>query len=120
MFARDQTCFKRYTTALTWNDAYRACQNAIGGGRLAVVSDSGTHHFLTRLIPTNTYIGLYRSGNWFKWVDGSALTYSFWSSGEPNNHGGKENVVEMWSSGKWNDITSSSKRHYMCEYSLRP
>ncbi|GFR92552.1 mannose-binding protein C [Elysia marginata] len=45
-----------------------------------------------------------------------ADTHTDWNRGEPNNHGGKEDVVE-WNGGtqKWNDIPRAVGFAYICE-----
>ena len=41
----------------------------------------------------------------FEWSDGSAVTYTNWNGGEPNNAGTGEDVAEMLGgSGAWNDM----------------
>lgn len=61
----------------------------------------------------------------FHWLggpeDGDALTYTNWSSGEPNNANGVEDFVVAWwqdsDTGLWNDIpTDSTVRAYVVEY----
>ncbi|KAM8773189.1 uncharacterized protein AB9X84_014534 [Acanthopagrus schlegelii] len=52
------------------------------------------------------------------WVDGTRLTTSFWDSGEPNNHGGNEDCVEILSLNSvynWNDETCGNTNYWMCE-----
>ena len=66
-----------------------------------------------------TWIGLQRnrrdSSRW-QWVDGSSAFYSYWLSGEPNNHGGKEDCVVMNPHiGKWNDRGCGKSHYYVCE-----
>ena len=66
-----------------------------------------------------TWIGLYRNpkekSRWL-WVDGSRLTYTYWSSGEPNNAGGSEDCAEIYPrNSEWNDKRCATLRHYVCE-----
>lgn len=41
----------------------------------------------------------------FTWFDQSNVSYTNWASGEPNNSGGIENFVQIYSNGSWNDLT---------------
>ena len=60
----------------------------------------------------NTWIGGYKSGNAFQWIDGSTFDFTYWDSSEPNNRGGDENCIEIReTSDKWND------KH--CRYTLQ-
>ncbi len=44
----------------------------------------------------------------FQWFDGSAVDYTFWSGGEPNDLGGEDYTVVNWgSNGEWNDLDSN-------------
>ena len=42
------------------------------------------------------------AGGWI-WVDGSAVDYTNWYDGEPNDGGGTEHYAELWGGGTWND-----------------
>lgn len=48
-----------------------------------------------------------------------SLSYSNWASHEPNDHGGREDCVEMLAGGEWNDLycdnKRNSKRPYVCQ-----
>ncbi|XP_039196673.1 pulmonary surfactant-associated protein D-like [Crotalus tigris] len=52
----------------------------------------------------------------FKYLNDQPITYSNWLQGEPNNNQGKENCVEMFSNGKWNDKSCGEKRLLVCEF----
>ena len=49
------------------------------------------------------------SDHW-EWSDGKPWEYNNWASGEPNNWDGKENRVEMWNCGSWNDCHEKNKQ----------
>lgn len=52
----------------------------------------------------------------FVYPSGEPLVYSNWAPGEPNNHGGAENCVEMLTNGKWNDRSCKDHRLVVCEF----
>ena len=56
-------------------------------------------------------------GHW-TWADGSAVTYTRWNSGEPNNAGNNEDCMEigLFSSGDWNDNACSMQQPFMCTH----
>jgi hypothetical protein len=102
----------------TWTDAYAAATGA--GGDLVSVASADENSFLTtafgfdRTPDTIFWIGLRRMapGGAFGWTDGSALTYTNWNPGEPNNAGGTESYTAInWYAGNgrgsalgtWND-----------------
>lgn len=43
--------------------------------------------------------------NDFQWSDGSAVDFTFWSGGEPNDANGEDYTVINWAAGgEWNDL----------------
>ena len=90
-----------------------------------VLNTEAEQEALTTQVARNTWIGLHRDpwnkSRWL-WVDGSSVDYANWYKTEPNNVGGKEDCVEMYPAsraraGKWNDLTCSHNRYYVCEIS---
>ena len=83
-----------------------------------MVSSQAEQQALGEKVPHMSWIGLRRDPNapWL-WVDGchAEEPSTYWNSGEPNNYKGKEDCVEMASSGKWNDLICAQKHHYVCE-----
>ncbi|MCM1227981.1 MAG: dockerin type I domain-containing protein [Clostridium sp.] len=84
-------------------------------------------------------LGLYKSGNSWKWCDGSSYSYSNWLIGQPDGHIYPENANEMYGSilacnrvdwpaygkgeiydvitfGYWNDVDESANE-FICEWS---
>ncbi|KAM7392700.1 hypothetical protein PAMA_007697 [Pampus argenteus] len=55
----------------------------------------------------------------YSWSDGTPLTHTNWGHGEPNNHDGREECVEMVSSTNgthyyWNDINCDAHQDWIC------
>jgi hypothetical protein len=81
------------------------------GGTLAVVKNAAEQEWLFsqfgNYAGTNRslWLGLHRSwpGGPFVSVTDEKVDYFNWNAGEPNNVGGNENYVQVYTSGKWND-----------------
>src|SRR5262245_13147207 len=99
-------------SGLDWQTA-RAYSHSFGG-YLVSIGDSAEQAFLaskygSMLAPC--WIGLSDAaseGVW-TWDSGEPVTYTNWCQGEPNNFGGDEDYVELFTpdtgfSGCWNDI----------------
>ena len=108
---------------MSWNAAKSACEAL--GAELVVLSSLAENQAVGKNITggQGAYIGLYRNprdkSRWL-WVDQSRPTYTHWYSGEPNNHGGIEDCVQMISRStgfEWNDISCNNVYNipYVCE-----
>ncbi|XP_041352358.1 macrophage mannose receptor 1-like [Gigantopelta aegis] len=51
----------------------------------------------------------------FVWEDGSVVTFSKWSPGEPNNNGNEDCVALVPKIKSWIDISCTFSRKYICE-----
>ena len=60
---------------------------------------------------------LSKEGKWTWISDHSALAYSYWRTGEPNNSRGVEDCGQLYKqeSGTWNDAECSQRHGYICE-----
>ncbi len=120
--------YKVYTgNAATWEDARIFCENR--GGYLAVISSPEENDALYKYLQSTgvdtAYFGLFKNeqGNW-EWVDAENNTYTNWSSGEPNNEGGRESYGEFYykyTDGTWNDGnfahgTQNDAVSFICEW----
>jgi hypothetical protein len=103
--------------AIDWSQS-RASAQAIGGD-LAVLSTAAENaafvHLTRGQIRGNPWIGLYQdrsspdfaepAGGW-RWVNGEPLSWTNWSTGEPNNVGSEDWAI-VWLNngpeGRWND-----------------
>lgn len=52
----------------------------------------------------------------FAHLDGNEVNYTNWASEEPNNAGGKEDCIEIFQDGKWNDKSCTERRLIVCEF----
>lgn len=67
------------------------------------------------------------ASNQFRWVTGEPVTYTAWSSGEPNNSGGAEDAGSMRGDALWNDYAAGSTlgqpdtylNYYIIEYEVQ-
>ncbi|XP_034721814.1 L-selectin-like, partial [Etheostoma cragini] len=84
----------------TWKEAQEYCRTYHTD--LATVSNQGDMKRLQQLNQSGAWIGLQRDWHWSQ--SGVEFRDSNWSSGEPNNQYNKENCVQMYNDGKWNDI----------------
>ncbi|XP_019062202.1 mannose-binding protein C isoform X5 [Fukomys damarensis] len=66
------------------------------------------------------FLGITDEKNEGQFVDmaGSALTYTNWNLGEPNNANAEEDCVILLSDGKWNDVSCSTSFEAVCEFSV--
>lgn len=97
---------------------------AANGAQVASIHSKDENEFLYELLdklpflgPASAWIGLKRTGAGagpasFAWEDGSAVSYTRWAPGEPNNEEGDEDCAILWGPGlknypeflgKWND-----------------
>ncbi|XP_038077198.1 lymphocyte antigen 75-like [Patiria miniata] len=107
----------------SWEDAREACETSLGS-RLAIIHSAPLQSFLTTKLKGLDYrmwIGLsdLTSNSQFRWIDGTALDYTNWNSGEPNEANGEEDCVEMTydvvAAGEWNDNACSKLNGYICQ-----
>ena len=126
----EMTTVSTYTfvhQSMTWEQARQWCED--NGGHLATISSADELNQVLAQLPAegvvSCWLGGYRTGSGWAWVDGSSFAYSAWASGEPNNEGGNENYLTLLKvNGNWsmydvpNDVTSaysSSKIGFVME-----
>lgn len=97
----------------SWSAAEAEAENL--GGTLAIIKSEADQKWVYAQFGhdgdklRSLWIGLRRQnpGGPFVWLDGSKLDYANWNSGQPDNGGGVEDCVHMWTDsqncGAWND-----------------
>ena len=103
---------------LTWDQA--EAEAIVHGGHLVTINDAEENQWLSSAIgQLSTWIGLndiQKEGEWV-WVDGSAITYTNWSYGEPNDQGSEDfGSISANSAGMWNDLSVYSQLYGIIEY----
>ncbi|XP_038845355.1 macrophage mannose receptor 1 [Salvelinus namaycush] len=107
----------------SWPEARHYCQ--IVRGDLVSIHSRAEVEFITKMNYTrehNVWIGLTRDNNFgWSWTDMQALAFLNWAPNEPNeafHQGdvGRENCVEMYPDGQWNDNNCVQKRGYACRH----
>lgn len=99
-----------------WNDSRARAQQV--GAELASIKDAAENAAVVAALngagftSGTIWIGLNnKSGSW-QWNDGTALTYTNWAAGEPNNSSGYPGIPEdgaqlLLGSGQWNDLQTT-------------
>ncbi|KAL0970601.1 hypothetical protein UPYG_G00244290 [Umbra pygmaea] len=118
-------CFSFYPVWATWTSAESSCSQH--GGNLASVHSPDQQVFIQNLVKRHTdepvWIGGYdaaQEGVWL-WSDGSTFDDFHWEKEEPNNHGDKENCMELHTEeGRgWNDASCKELKFYVCSMRTR-
>lgn len=114
--------FTLVSQAMTWDEAEQYCEN--NGGYLAVIhSDEEYQQVLDAIGSSDVrvcWLGGYRDGDSWQWVNGDEFSWSSWASGEPNNDGGTENCLallknkdDQWG---WYDVPNDVSSFYKASY----
>lgn len=103
---------------LTFAEARATCMGF--GGDLVVIDDQAEQDFLLAqpVAAGPNYIGLSDEATegTFVWVDGSALGFTAWNTGEPNNALDGEDCAQLAApEGVWNDIACTTASAFVCE-----
>ncbi|KAH9504722.1 C-type mannose receptor 2 [Bulinus truncatus] len=118
-------CYKVFNEGITWYNASDRCQKL--EGYLPSIPDENTNRFIRNLIlnRNNTdgvWIGLndLLIEKMYNWSDGSPYKFTNWSNGQPNSNDKNEDCVEMYSSGRWNDVDCYFQMQYICSLKIVP
>ncbi|XP_026215278.1 CD209 antigen-like protein C [Anabas testudineus] len=115
-------CYFLSSESKTWEESRRYCQSR--GADLVVINSEQEQKALYHQYEEAVllfWIGLRDIEGTFKWVDGSALTKSFWQTGQPNPND-NEDCVEMYhfysELANWNDTPCGKQQRWLCEKDL--
>lgn len=108
-----------FSNNIQWEEAKELCESI--GGHLVYINSPEEQDFIHGIIRTNyTAMGGWdepHEGIW-TWLDESEMTYTNWSSGEPNNGWGRgdQDHLFIYSSGKWDDGFYGVTAPFICEW----
>ena len=116
-------CYKFSLDEKDWAEAEKSC-NQEDAHLTSIFSDKEAS-FIRCLQDASsthqTWIGGKRSGSNFAWIDGTSFDYDNWNTGEPDNQGGEENCIEVYSApgqswhDRWNDVPCNVRRNFVCK-----
>uniref|UniRef100_A0A8D0BTN0 C-type lectin domain-containing protein n=1 Tax=Salvator merianae TaxID=96440 RepID=A0A8D0BTN0_SALMN len=102
-----------------FDDLKQRCLQA--GGQLASPRNAAENTAIQQIVvlyKKSVFLGItdIQSEGKFKYLNGEAIVYSNWQQGEPNDEKGRENCVEVYGNGKWNDRSCGEKKLILCEF----
>ena len=107
-----------YDGTMSWSDARAMCQSM--GGHLVTITSAEEQAFLESQYPGTTgWIGAFGDEGGWHWITGETMDFADWKSGEPNNQGGNEWFLHLYSGMKWNDLPNDDTtyhRGFYCEW----
>merc|ERR1719419_332188 len=119
-----RSCYFMTGTMMSWEDSLLYCTER--GANLSSIQSAEENTFVSNfLVPNSLWIGFndkISEGMWL-WSDGSAVSYTNWYPGEPNNHESEHCAqIYYWSAGRgfWNDQECSTMLYGLCELPLEP
>ena len=123
--------YKLMTKKVTFYNAQQSCKKWDSTSHLASIHSKAEHNALIKLLYQSNEGSAWLGGSdkdkekqWC-WDDGSKFSYAKWAPGEPNNHGGNQNCLQLVSDGWkkwgsslrdiWDDAVCSDKRAFICK-----
>nr|XP_024656167.1 CD209 antigen-like protein E isoform X2 [Maylandia zebra] len=109
------SCYFKSTENKTWSESRRACQDK--GADLVMINSKEEQEFISKFAGYS-WIGLRANqtsgrSKW-EWVDGSALTQTFWGTGWSDPYSGYRGVC-CDDDGKWRRSYYSHSMTFICE-----
>nr|XP_060625008.1 pulmonary surfactant-associated protein D-like isoform X3 [Anolis sagrei ordinatus] len=91
------------------------------GGQLASPKTLAENSAIQQIVARHNkaaYLGMndLQSEGTYKHLNGDEVIYTNWATEEPNNAGGKEDCIEIYLDGKWNDRSCTERRLIVCEF----
>uniref|UniRef100_H3CQ11 C-type lectin domain-containing protein n=1 Tax=Tetraodon nigroviridis TaxID=99883 RepID=H3CQ11_TETNG len=104
----------------SWGAANEDCMTR--GANLVSIHNQEEEDFLSMYSKgSSKWIGLRNNptDGGYTWSDGTPLSHTNWAPGEPNNHDGREDCVEMVTSANgsfsfWNDLNCDAHQDWIC------
>jgi hypothetical protein len=121
------TCGGHCWVLCTGHAAYTAAQSACTGwmGALGEIDDATEQSCVASHVNNNAWLGLQQTagatspGAGWTWNGTTALAYTHWQSGVPNDQDGNENgdeqCAKIQTDGTWDDVACSSSIEFFCE-----
>lgn len=119
--------YQVFDEGVTWNEAKSFCAKL--GGHLATIADEAEQKAIEYNIACKTgkpYLwigGQCAEDRVFTWITGEPMDYTNWSGGQPDNDGGSENCLMIYTPGsRWNDTANNgyagitSHMGFICEW----
>ncbi|XP_071490175.1 hepatic lectin-like [Diadema antillarum] len=116
------SCYKLVKTKKTYSAAKSTCQQS--DAQVVSLNTMEEYGFVWQYVYDQAkpyqqfWIGLKRVGGGWRWEDGTSMSLpsaAFWQKNEPNNSGGAENNVHMYSNSNANDVRGTNKYYFVCE-----
>uniref|UniRef100_A0A673L5J4 C-type lectin domain-containing protein n=1 Tax=Sinocyclocheilus rhinocerous TaxID=307959 RepID=A0A673L5J4_9TELE len=111
-FEFGEFCYKPFEEKKTWHSARTACRQ-LGADLVSIRSMTEQSWLESYLYQGTCWIGLS-----YHWSDGTPVSHTNWGHGEPNNHNGRENCVEMVTTENgtswWNDLNCDAHQDWIC------
>ncbi|XP_072484099.1 uncharacterized protein [Notamacropus eugenii] len=111
--------FKTNGFESTFEKALQSCLQA--GGEVASPKNAAENTAVQEIVTTYNkvaFLGITdtKTEGKFIYPTGEPLGYSNWAPGEPNNDQDKEDCVEIYTNGKWNDKNCGESRLVICQF----
>lgn len=114
-------CYMLFLQPTSWSVARLACTELGGNTHLAVSTGLAENQLLSSLaMGRDIWIGgtdADTEGTW-EWLNGEAVTYLNWRSGEPNDYGTNGEdcmIIEGENGGLWDDRACTDTYGFICE-----
>ncbi|KAK3764588.1 hypothetical protein RRG08_000380 [Elysia crispata] len=119
------SCIKFYHEKKSWGDARNTCQAV--NGNLIINLDDKKENLIAAQRKRHTdeefWIGLNdrKNEDHFKWLDGTQMiSKTYWDDDQPDDEHDNEDCVVLRNAkssiAKWNDLTCSKHRKFICEF----
>jgi hypothetical protein len=122
LFKQTGDCYRLMEVAKPWYEAEHDCAEQ-GAHLVSIQSLEENKHVISLKADQYLWIGLTDKGKegTFSWTDGSALVFTHWATGQPDNWqtvGGEDCVhtLKPDRDGGWNDNKCTTKMMYVCKH----